>query len=398
MANIFTKIYKSITTKSHAGSSVSLQSHSLFNLFNGFFSFSFGTFNTVKLERYVSFYYLNPYLFQVINKIASIVSRLPRMLVDSDGKEITDKDILRLWKRPNKEQSNFTFYFDGVANLKDTGNLFIRGEQAVGFSKGIQQMTILRSKDVEINLDRTGNFVVSYTYEDNDSFIIIPIEEVLHIKNPNLFSSGVDRFYGVPETEASIPAIESSNEIFNAKKSIYKHRGANGFITTDTDQPMVPGERNRMQESLDKEIGGSGNVNKVVVSNSKLRFVQMSMSPTDLKITEGANADLRIIAANFGLSSVLFNDPSNTTFNNIREANKAAYRDTYIPTAEHIDQELSIWLTDKFGTDVVIKILKDDIDILQETNLELATRVVNELAAGIVTIEEAREILGRDEI
>ena len=94
------------------------------------------------------------------------------------------------------------------------------------------------------------------------------------------------------------------------------------------------------------------------------------MSPTDLKLLEGQINNLRTICNIYGLDSSLFNDPENKTFSNRKEAQIAAYTDTYIPLGKFINEKKARYLSKRFNTTVEIEINEKDIPILQTNDMD----------------------------
>jgi len=171
------------------------------------------------------------------------------------------------------------------------------------------------------------------------------------------------------------------------------------LLTNDTDVPMLKGEQEQLQHQFNKEIGGSEKYNTIKVSNTKLRYVQTGMSPTDLKLLEGIVSSLRLLCSLYGMPSILFNDNERSTFNNFEQAIKIAYNDVYIPLANKIDNELSSFLSDHLGVEENIKVDLTSIEVIKASTNELA-QALNSLSPLVanrvleqLTIDEIREIV-----
>ena len=119
-----------------------------------------------------------------------------------------------------------------------------------------------------------------------------------------------------------------------------------------------------------REIGGSHNFNSVGISNSNLNYVQMGMTPSDLKLIENQVNKKRDIASVYGFDSALFNDPDKSTFNNRKEAELSAFTSVYIPLAEKVDMAKVMYFRRVFNENVEINILKDEIEIFQREEIE----------------------------
>jgi HK97 family phage portal protein len=165
------------------------------------------------------------------------------------------------------------------------------------------------------------------------------------------------------------------------------------MLTNDSDIPLLATEQQKIQDDFDSRTTGAGKFGKILVSNSKLRYLEFGMSPKDLQLT-GTNIDkLRTICSAYNVDSSLFNDPANKTYSNMTEAKKAFYTDCVLPWAEFIINNLNKYFAEKLKTDEKVVIDKSKIEVLKEVNKTLSDKVVQELSAGILTQEQALSIL-----
>jgi len=110
-------------------------------------------------------------------------------------------------------------------------------------------------------------------------------------------------------------------------------------------------------------------------TNAKLKYTSFDSNPSDLKFLETDLQKRRRFCNIWGLDSSLFNDPSNKTYNNQKEANKSAFLNCYIPNDLKLLSSLNKWLSPIYQTGKVntkYEIYQDlsDIDTLQQDKLE----------------------------
>ena len=124
------------------------------------------------------------------------------------------------------------------------------------------------------------------------------------------------------------------------------------------------------------------------------------MSPTDLRLIENQVITLRQLCNIYSVDSSLFNDPANKTFNNRKEATKALYTESVLPTLGLLIEGLNIWLLPAWSArDNKNYLLEPDvksIQALREDINELSKRVSQQRKDGIISGNEARDILGYD--
>ena len=158
---------------------------------------------------------------------------------------------------------------------------------------------------------------------------------------------------------------------------------------------MQPREQKALQEHFDREYTGFENFGKVKVSNQKLGFLRMGMNPADLKSIEARIDHLRAICMMFKVSSQLYGDTQASTYDNMTLAKVGRMEDAILPAADTIDKKITEWLIKgNFGLEnIALRVDRETIPELNIARLQQSQRLQSEIAAGIITPEEARQIL-----
>ena len=398
MANRITKAFNALTGKNTHAVGLPTVTATSFRPLSSFWDWVIGK---SSLKTYIDAYGRNPFVAMVINKIAFSSASIRRIAVDKNDKELTSSKILDLLSKPNKEQTQIEFLELMGKYYESTGNVYVRIIKAVG---GLgYELKVLESDKTTI-ICNSLNDVVSYEYTNHKGMIIpIPEDEILHISEANIVNTdGTDSKYGLSKLHAAMIVIVSSDEKFKADASITKNKGVAGIVSSEKDTPMLPKERQRMQDEYDAEATGTENFGKIKVSSTSLKFLQMGMSPTDLKILEGIIGSLRIICSTYGLSSIIFNDTESSTFNNMQEATKSSFLEVYIPLANKFDDKLSRFLSRHLKVDEKIKVDLTSIEVIDSTTNETA-QALNEMnerlsviAINSLTDDEIRALLNLD--
>lgn len=349
-------------------------------------------------------YGYNPYLFTVVDKIASIAAELPRELIDKNtGKVVKRQDseakaFLELMKNPNSYESRYEFYYRVIANTL-LGNSYIYGltpigfdEETLGFTMPTQLICPI-STDVVINENTTTLDEITFSFSFyNKNFNNKTTDQVLHIKRPNII---VDTRYGLSTLTPASALYQTSNEIFKSGYNLHKNKGIQGIIHhKGSHQILSPKEQEEIQRRYDNQYGGNDNMSRVAVSSRELGYIAMGVNPNDLKSIE-SNLELkRDTAAMFKIASILIGDTAASTYSNMEEAEKAAYRDSYLPIARIIDRDLSNWLLK--GKPYCWKVNEKAIPILQDDKTELINNTIKLYKAGLITTQEGRERIDSD--
>lgn len=355
------------------------------DFFKDFFTYDYGQQTVHKLIRA---YAENPIVYMIINKIAGVTSGLDRVLLNSNGEEIESGDVYELLKKPNLTQNEQEFRSEIDTQLLASGNAFVRYRRGIGMGA---ELEVLKSQCVDIEVNGY-NEITAYCYEINKREERIPVEEIIHIKFANVVDfENEKQHYGFSPLEAAYKIVVASSEIFNAEASLFKNRGIAGILTNDSEVPMLAKDREEMQKDFDKEVGGSDKFNKVKISNQKLRYLQMGMSPTDLQLIDNQLNKLRFLCGVYGIDSKLLGDGANSTYNNVKEAQKNAYSDTYLPLDKKVNNALIRFLNKQYGTDFKYKTDRSKIEALKEVRT-LEDLILEKINEEDYTLEELQAI------
>lgn len=362
---IFKKLFNVVTNKSQTYTLAGKQT--FFPLLGNYI------FGKVNYDKFTEAYGDNPLVYMIVKRVSFNSATIKRVAVNEQGEELENSILLDTLENPNPEQNQIEFLEEINEYLTTTGNAFIHHVKGIGAGDSFE---VLITGNIEIVCDRSGQ-VFKYTYsKPNGTQVDYTPEEVLHIKSNNIVEKDENaRKFGLSPLQAAWVTVKSSSEKFNAEASIFKNRGIIGFATNDTDIPMLEPERQRNQEAFTKAVGGSEKYNSIHVTNTRMRFVQTGMSPTDLKLLEGIVSSLRILCSVYGLSSVLFNDNENSTYNNVNEAVKASYNEVYIPLANKVDAALSKFLNGIFNTNETIQVDLTSIEVIKASTNEIAQAI-----------------------
>ena len=393
--NFFKKALKGIFDPSTNGSFPSLNGSAFYQV-GAFFGYDYGA---SELKKYLNAYGRNPLVYMIIHRIATTTAGIKRKVYNTNsGEEMISSVLGSIMESPNNEQGEQEFYEECFEYFLATGNVFIRIVLGLGMGA---ELRCLNSARMKLELNSIGE-PLRWIYTDNkNKEIPYELDEILHIKTSNVVQVAESSVYfGLSPLEAGWMVVKSSDEILSAEASIFKNRGIIGILTNETDTPMLTPERERLQKQFQDEVGGSDRFNTIKISNTKLKYIQTGMSPTDLKLLEGIMNKLRLLCSIYGMSSVLFNDTTNSTYNNVIEAEKASYNNVFIPLANKLDREISIWLSEKLNVLETIKIDLTTIEVIKASTNEVAQALNNMsplLANNVIanlTINEIRELAG----
>jgi HK97 family phage portal protein len=273
-----------------------------------------------------------------------------------------------------------------------TGNTYINGTEAVGF-QGFRELSVLPS---QVTAPIVGNEITPIAGYEMQSTEIqkFSSEEVAHIKAFDPRIIGFETLIGLSPLEAAMFVYSANNEQWEAMASMLKNKGAMGIVTSRTDRGMRKDDAEDMQKQYRDTFGGGKNFGSPMFTGANVDFLQMGMSSTDLQMIEQGVLSLRAICNIYKVSSRLFNDPANSTFNNVQQAEKAMWNDAVIPLLEKFKQRYNSWLAPSFGEQYMLDYDLTGIDALQADAKTRAEVAKIHADSGSISVNEYRKLNG----
>jgi HK97 family phage portal protein len=344
-----------------------------------------------------------PELRAVIDKRASMMSSNKPLLVDKDGKEVTNHWFNDLLNKPNGTQSWSDFVYSISVQDAIYSNTFVYAPKRS--FKIVNLMIPLPSNKIQINLsgrtlkqmDSEGlidKFVFRY---DNKSTEDIAVEDMIYL----MTNDGMNIVKPVSRLESLKFVLSNLKAQYKKRNVLLENIGAIGILTAQNNDiggaiPMTPEDKKQIQKDWFRR-----SKDELIITESNVKWQPMSYPTKDLMLFEELNADKIALIDAFGLSMNLFSSEKGTTFTNVRDSIRMCYQDTIIPeTQQMYDSMMNQLGLDKEGLRLIA--LFDHLPVLAEDDLALSrsmkarAEALEKLQAmGIgLTTEEIRSISG----
>ena len=245
---------------------------------------------------------------------------------------LPDHDLNELFVRPNELQG-WADYFEQVVGFKlVTGDSYIHAiGPTAGVNKGaVREMWSLPPQIIKPVAGSKSKPVIGYKYLNEEE--LIPPEEIIHLKywTPEYYNGAF--LYGLSPIRAAKRVMTKSNASFDSMTSSFQNMGAVGILSPEGQSTdMLTEEQIEMLEQRYRRKTGPKNRGVPLFSEAPLKWQQIGMSPADLSIIESDKMDLRTICNIYHVPSELFNDASNKTYSNTKEAGSAVYTNAVLP-------------------------------------------------------------------
>lgn len=336
-------------------------------------------------------YITNVYVYRCVNVISQACAGIPWVLYNQRGelKEIERSPLLNLISRPNPYQGQAKFIENMVSYLLLSGNSYI---ERVGPNTGPPRelYTLRPDKMYVVGGDRL-NPVSGYEYRDYGKTHKFDFKHILHLKT----FSPLDYWYGLSPVRVADRSVVANNaaKAWNVSLLQNSARPSGALVT----EHLSDREQNRLKRQIDEKYEGAWNAGRPLLLSGGLDWKQMSLNPADMDWLAGQKLTAKEIAITFGVPPELIGDAESKTYANYKEGRSAFYMETILPLMDFLRDEWNNWLTPLFGQNLYLDYDKDQIEAIQEDRQIVWNQAITALEAGIITTDEAREMIGYGE-
>lgn len=331
----------------------------------------------------------NSTVFRCIQMIAKSAAAIPWLLYKQAGEqidEVYEHPLKTLVKRPNPGMSFPQFLEALIVYFYLSGNAYVF---AVGpENKPPRELHLLRPDAVRVTTNENGDPVYEYVHARGTRRI--PSDRLLHLR----FFSPIDDTRGASPISPIALFVDHKNAGVRWNLSLLLNGAKPGGALIHPRQ-LTEEQRKALKAVID-EYSGPGNAGRVLLLTGEFDFKEMGMNSQDLDWLAGLKLDTREIALTLGVPPQLVGDSENLTYSNYQEARRSFYQETIIPLVRFIVEEFNIWLVhNQFKEeDLFFDLDLDQVEALRENRKELWDLALSGVKQGVITINEARELLG----
>lgn len=368
----------------------------------GYFGVSATTQRNMKYEDLaVEGYLKNAIVYRCVNEIAKGASAVPYRLKTRGDEVIEAHPLMALLDRPNPQQSYSEFFNAVFGYLMLGGNTYIL--KVAGSTSMPRELHLLRPDRIDIK-GGTGVFPDKYEYKINGK-----TEAVYDVDQETGFSDlkqiklwhPMDDFYGCSPLTAAAMEVDQHNSAtkhnINLLENGARPSGAVVFRPKDDQGYQVQlsdSQRQQLMTDLNQRFTGSKNAGRPMLLEGDFDWKEMGLSPRDMDFINLKHMSATDIAMCFGVPSQLVGVPDAQTYSNVAEARLALYEETIIPYLRKVESDLNEWLVPMFDEGIYFEYDVDQIPALSERRRRIYENVLGAVNAGIMTRNEAREMIG----
>ena len=262
------------------------------------------------------------------------------------------------------------------------------------------ELFALRPERVTVEADAAG-WPASYCYKvpstgsGQAAKMRIPARDglgrpgVVHLKAAH----PLDDHYGMGCLGAAAGAIAVHNAAAKWNKALLDNaaRPSGALVYEPGDgAPLSTEQYERLRTEMEAQFSGADNAGRPLLLEGGLKWQAMSLTPADMDFIGLKAGAAREIALAFGVPPLLLGLPSDVTYANYREANRALWRQTVLPMADRILRGLSDGLA-AWWPGLRLQVDVDQVGALASERERLWRQVSG---AKFLTGAEKREMLG----
>lgn len=338
-------------------------------------------------KKYASEGYIGSHVvYSCINKIATCAANIDILVYDITGepKEV-ENEVSSFVNQPNPNKTWKDFCRDALSYLLIGGNCYIYTIKVRNMTRPTE-MYLLRPDCVTHNKDGTFDYL-----SDEGSKTYQP-EEITHIK---LFNP-TSELFGLSPIQIAGLSIDQNvgSKKWNARllQNSARPIGAFAFKNELDDKTRI-----KLLAKYEERTAGKDNAGKPMFIEGDMTWVNMGLTAAEMEWEKGVKMTTVDITAIFGVPPELIGYPEFRTYNNVKEAKQTFYEDTVLIWLDFLLEQINKSILSSFGKYEAIYD-PDKIKQLQENVDALHTRATTDYKNGLLSLNEARMIIGYDPI
>ena len=350
-------------------------------------------------------YAWNPIGYKCVREIANSAAQIQFRVMRGEEEVMDDHPLIRLLERPNPMQAGVEFFQSLYSYMIMDGNSYAVKNEVNGRP---MELSLLRPDRVKIETNETS-VPICYEYSIDgrvvDKYEVDPITGRSMLKHFKTFNPLHDH-KGLSPMLPAAAEIDQFNHIAQHNIALLKN-GAKptGMLVYNPKDPLGQparlndDQREQIRNSLMNVMEGVTNAGKPIFLEGEFKWQELGLSPRDMDFLAQKNMAARLIALCLGVPSQLVGIPDAQTYSNMSEARLALYEETVFPLALRVLSDLNEWLVPAFGdSSLRIEYNFDKIPAIAERTRRLYETASNAVREGLMTRNEAREMIGLGEV
>jgi HK97 family phage portal protein len=288
-------------------------------------------------------YQRNPIVYRAVRLLSEAVASVPWTIFDGE-REAPDHPVATLLATPNPRQGGAALLEAFVGHLLVSGNGYL---ECVSLNGRPRELYALRPDRMRVVPGPDGwPQAYDYVVGANSSRFDMTGEGVPPVLHVTMFNP-LDDHYGLPPLEAAAMALDIHNAAGAWHKALLDNAARpSGALVYSGPQGanLTEQQFERLKEELEHNFSGAVNAGRPLLLEGGLDWRPLSLSPAEMDFVNAKASAAREIALAFGVPPMLLGLPGDNTYANYAEANRGFWRQSVLPLAARIAQDMARWL------------------------------------------------------
>lgn len=290
----------------------------------------------------------NTTVYSVISRIDAMRKQAKLVLKDKSGNVVEKHDLLRFRDRLNKSLTTNDAITQMLIYKLVIGEWFVyKLAPDTGLNMGkVSELHLLPANDVEIIEGTIFDPVRGYRIEGNYQ-IELPVETVYHGKmfNPNWNDERT--LHGMSPLRAAANTVSKLNQIEITETKAFENQGPPYLLskkvgTNQMENRLTDQQRSTVEKQI-RQASEENNRGKPIVTKDEYVKIDLGQKLADMEIIESSNSGIQALCNVYQMPGQIFGI-GEATYNNMREARKAAWTDCIQPNLDSIAETFNACL------------------------------------------------------
>lgn len=307
-------------------------------------------------------------------------------------KKIESHPLLDLLDKPNPFTTSSQFFYNTESHLELAGDTFYLLDKPTNPT----QMFILQPDKVTVvpGDETDGYLIKQYEYKDQidgkTKTVTYEPELIIQQKNPNPSNP----YRGKSVVEAAALTIDTENLTRLFLKQFFENGAVSSFALA-SDQRITEEQVTRIEAQIRRKYAGVKNAFKALILGGGLKPVNIQQTGQQMQLLEMQTAIRDEIMAMFKNTKASLGIVEDVNRSNA-EATLLGWKQSVIkPKMMRIVDTLNEFLVPKFGNNLILT-FKDPVPENKVDDIEMLQKLVSGAQTQIMTVNEARAIIGLD--
>ena len=288
-------------------------------------------------------YKISVFVYRAIRTIIQAASAVPWVVLDADGETIEGHPLTQVLAKPNPEFSGQDLIEFMIGHLELVGNALWQPIIVGGRIKEI--WPVMPDLVKPIPSDVPGEWLKGWQVTGTGGHQhTVPPDQFIHFMQ---IDPG-NPYWGMGPLMAAARTVDTDNEAQDTQKiSMQNRANPDGVFTHES--ILTPEQFEEARRQVRETYLAKNKRREPWVLGAGAKWNQMSMTPVEMDFIASRLANLRGIAAAFGLDPWWLGDRSSATYNNVQEARRALYEVVVLPMLDDIKATLNLRIAPMYG-------------------------------------------------